>query len=125
METEREREQLVKLKAKGTCGTFVVKDDQRLQKWKVALAQRYSNFEEENDADEGLGLQIKWEGDVDDPIIKLRDIKQKVPVVTIHLYKSKLKIMIQGSSISKWIEEEFPRLSELVNDTSTYDQIKW
>ena len=103
METEREREKLVKLKAKGTCGTFVVKDDQRLQKWKVALAQPHSNFEEENDADQGLGLQIKWEGDVDDPIIKLRDIKQKVPVVTIHLYKSKLKIMIQGSSISKWI----------------------
>ena len=59
------------------------------------------------DADQGLGLQIKWEGDVDDPIIKLRDIKQKVPVVTIHLYKSKLKIMIQGSYISKWREEEF------------------
>ena len=59
--------------------------------------QRYSNFEEETDADQGLGLQIKWEGDVDDPMIKLRDIKQKVPVVTIHLYKSKLKIMIQVS----------------------------
>ena len=82
-------------------------------------------MKKKNDADQGIGLQIKWEGDVDDPIIKLRDIKQKVPVETIHLYKSKLKIMIQGSTISKWIEEEFPCLSELMNDTSTYDQIKW
>ena len=39
MKTEKE---LLNRKSKGNCGVFVVESEDRLKKWRLALAQRYS-----------------------------------------------------------------------------------
>ena len=60
-----EKEQLLNKKLKG--GVFVVESEDRLKKWRLALAQRYSQANVIN-----RNIQIKCEGDVDDPVIKIK-----------------------------------------------------
>ena len=118
-----EKEQLVNRKSKGTCGVFVLESENRLKKWRLALAQRYSQANVIN-----RNIQIKWEGDVDDPVIKIKlkegDEATEILLVTIHLYKNNRKLMIQGKYLAEWTATEFAGLIDLVNGKS-YDEVEW
>ena len=118
-----EKEQLLNRKSKGNCGVFVVKSKDRLKKWRLALAQRYSQANVIN-----RNVQIKWEGDVDDPVIKIKlkegDEATDILLVTIHLYKNNRKLMIQGKYLAEWTATEFAGLSDLADGTS-YDEVEW
>ena len=105
-----EKEQLLKRTSKGNCGVFVVESEDRLKKWRLALAQRYSQANVMN-----RNIQIKWKGDVDDPVIKIKHHP---------LYKNNRKLMIQGKYLAKWTATEFAGLIDLV-DGKSYDEVEW
>ena len=133
---ESEIEQLKTLKSKGTCAIFVTKDSSRFNKWKVVIAQRYANITDghghgPNAGDQKVDLVILWEGDPDDPVIKIRepqnnDQSAASSLLTIHIYKNNKKIMLHAKpkQISNWIEKEFPCLLQLV-EGQKYDNVKW
>ena len=133
---ESEIEQLKTLKSKGTCAIFVTKDSSRFNKWKVVFAQRYANITDGHGhgptaGDQKVDLVIIWEGDVDDPVIKIRepqnnDQSAATSLLTIHIYKNNKKIMLHANpkQISNWIEKEFPCLLQLV-EGEQYDNVKW
>ena len=71
----------------------MVESEDRLKKWRLALAQRYNQANVIN-----WNIQMKWEGDVDYPVIKIQ-LKERdntdILLVTIHLYKNNRELMIQ------------------------------
>ena len=101
----------------------MVESEDRLKKWRLALAQRYSQENVIN-----RNIQIKWEGDVDDPVIKIKlkewDEATEILLVTIHLYKNNRKRMIQGKYLAEWTATEFAGLIDLV-DGKSYDEVEW
>ena len=116
-----ENEQLLNRKSKGNYGEFVVESEDRLKKWRLVLAQRYSQANVIN-----RDIQIKWEGDVDDAVIKLKegDEATEILLVTINLYKNNRKLMIQGKYLAEWTATEFSGLIDLVDGKSN-DEVEW
>ena len=119
IQTEKELTELSILKNNGKSASFYVKDTERFSLWKVALAQRYSqtNLEEQT---ENFTADIEEEND---PVIKIRSTDIKL-LLTVRIFFNTKNITAQGSYIQKWIDNEWPKLAPKVNG-ELYHNIFW
>ena len=99
--------------------SFHVNDTKRLSLWKVALAQRYSqtNLEEQT---ENFTADIEEEND---PVIKIKSTDKEL-LLTVRIFSSTKNITVQGNYIQKWIDNEWPKLDSKVNG-ELYNNIVW
>ena len=67
MKMKTEKKQLLNRKLEANCGAFAAENEDSLKKWMLTFVQMYSqaNVNSRN-------IEIKWEGDMDDSVIKIK-----------------------------------------------------
>ena len=118
----KESKQFLEIKSNGECATFKVKDENQFKDWRVVMAQQYACL---NDGKSKLIASIL--GTLVEPTFKVKtnNDEEEILLVTITMYPSTINIMIQGSFVQTWMNEEWPKLAAIVAKKTTYLNTVW